>query len=310
MILLPFPGHSPYPRSLMLWEPEGAPRGLVVISHGMAEHIARYDAPARHLAAAGHLVCGYNHLGHGEEAPVKGYFADENGWDRLIEDLDSVIRFLMARHPGLPLALLGHSMGSFVAREYALRHPERLSALVLSGTGHYPAMLCAFARALAGLHCALGMGQKEAGLIHQLAFAGNNKPFAPAQTPSDWLSRDAAQVQKYQDDPLCGFVFTGRGYYDLFDGLMRLTKLKRLDKLPKELPVLLMSGGEDPVGQQGRGVEKVAGEYRAAGLSRVEVTLYPGCRHELFNETIRERVYEDLARWLASTLPERKESIP
>lgn len=310
MTTLPFPGASPYPRSITLWEPEGAPRGLVVISHGMAEHIARYEAPARHLSAAGFAVCGYNHLGHGEEAPIKGFFSDEKGWNQLVLDLDRVIHWMLARYPGLPLALVGHSMGSFLAREYALRHPERLSALVLSGTGHYPAFLCTLARSLAGLHCAFGFGQAEAGLIHQLAFAGNNKPFLPAQTPNDWLSRDASQVQRYEEDPLCGFKFTARGYYDLFDGLMQLTKLKRLKALPPDLPILLISGGEDPIGEQGKGVKAVAGEYRQAGLEKVEVTLYPGARHELFNETIRERVYKDLAQWLVSALPERKEHIP
>lgn len=310
MITLPFPGESPYPRSLSLWEPAGAPRGLVVISHGMAEHIARYEALGESLAAGGFLACGYNHLGHGAQAPRKGYFADSRGWDRLVQDLDSVIRFLSSRHEGLPLVLLGHSMGSFLAREYALRHAGRLSALVLSGTGFYPPMLCRLGRALAGLHCAFGQGESEAGLIHLIAFAGNNKPFAPAQTPNDWLSRDADQVRKYQEDPLCGFVFTARAYLDLFDGLMKLTRKERLAALPGDLPVLLISGGEDPVGERGRGVEAVAGEYRQAGLNRVDVKLYPGARHELFNETIREAVYGDLAQWLASALPERKEIDP
>lgn len=308
MTTLPFPVPGPYPRSLRLWEPEAAPRGIVVISHGMAEHIARYEALGLSLAAAGFEVCGYNHLGHEEEAPRKGYFADDKGWNRLIQDLDSVIRLMAQRRPGLPIVLLGHSMGSFLAREYALRYPERISALVLSGTGYYPPMLCRLGLALAGLHCAFGQGEEEAGLIHQIAFAGNNKPFAPAATPNDWLSRDKAEVRRYEDDPLCGFVFTARGYHDLFGGLMKLTKLKRLAAVPKALPVLLISGAEDPVGEQGEGVEAVAAQYRQAGLAEVEVRLYPGARHELFHEINREEVFRDLARWLISTLPQGKEN--
>ena len=310
MTRMPFPGFSPYPRELTLWEPAGVALGLVLISHGMAEHIARYDALARHLSGEGFLVCGYNHLGHGEEAPLKGFFADDRGWDRLIQDLDSAALFLTERYPGLPLILLGHSMGSFLAREYALSHPERLGALVLSGTGHYPAMQCRMGYALAGLHCAFGLGEEKADIIHQIAFAGNNKPFLPAETPNDWLSRDAAQVRKYQEDPLCGFVFTAKAYHDMFGGLLKLSRLERLAVLPEDLPVLLISGAEDPVGGAGKGVEAVAAEYRDAGLKRVEVRLYPGARHELFNETIRERVYEDLAQWLLSALPSRKETTP
>ncbi len=308
MTTLPFPGASPYPRSLTLWEPGAAPRSCVVLSHGMAEHIARYEALGKYLAARGYLVCGYNHLGHGAEAPRKGFFADDKGWDKLLLDLDSVIRFLAGRHPGVPLVLLGHSMGSFLAREYALRYPERLSALVLSGTGYYPPPLCRLGQALAGLHCAFGQGEKEAGLIHQLAFAGNNKPFTPAATPNDWLSRDAAEVQLYEKDPLCGFVFTARGYQDLFGGLMKLTRFQRLKALPQALPVLLISGAEDPVGGQGKGVEAVAAQHREAGLSHVQVRLYPGARHELFHEINREDVFADLARWLDQALPQGKEN--
>lgn len=303
MTTLPFPVPGPYPRSLRLWEPEAAPRGIVVISHGMAEHIARYEALGLSLAAAGFEVCGYNHLGHGEEAPRKGYFADDKGWNRLIQDLDSVIRLMAQRRPGLPIVLLGHSMGSFLAREYVLRHPKGMDALVLSGTGWHPKALCGFGRLMAGVMCALGDARAPSKLLDRLAFSANNKPFLPARTPCDWLSRDAAEVDKYLADPLCGFVFSAGGFSDLFSGLWTLSRLSRLRTLPKGLPVLLISGGADPVGGQGRGVKTIARQYREAGLQGVQVKLYPEARHELFNETNREEVTQDLVAWLEASLP-------
>lgn len=310
MTTLPFPGESPYPRSLSLWEPAGAPRGLVVISHGMAEHIGRYRRLGEALSGAGFAVAGYNHLGHGDEAALKGYFADRDGWGRAAEDIHSALAWMKARFPGVPAALLGHSMGSFLAREYALRHPDFLDALVLSGTGWQPPALCGFGLMAAEAVCTLGGARKPSKLLDKLAFSANNKAFRPARTAFDWLSRDEAEVDKYAADPLCGFVFTGGGFRDMFRGLAALTRLERLAVLPRELPVLLISGERDPVGAQGRGVRMVAGQYRKAGLSRVEVKLYAGARHELFNETIREAVYGDLAQWLASALPERKEINP
>jgi len=302
-MMLPFPKESPYPRALCLWEPEKEPRGSVVISHGMAEHIARYSRLAQALNGAGYAVFGYNHLGHGDEAPVKGYFADKDGWGKAVSDIESVTAFAKTRYPKAPVALLGHSMGSFLAREYVLRHPKGMDALVLSGTGWHPKALCGFGRLMAGVMCALGDARAPSKLLDRLAFSANNKPFLPARTPCDWLSRDAAEVDKYLADPLCGFVFSAGGFSDLFSGLWTLSRLSRLRTLPKGLPVLLISGGADPVGGQGRGVKTIARQYREAGLQGVQVKLYPEARHELFNETNREEVTQDLVAWLEASLP-------
>lgn len=308
MKTLPFPGESPYPRELFLWEPAGAPLGLAVISHGMAEHIGRYRRLGEALSGAGFAVAGYNHLGHGDEAALKGYFADRDGWGRAVEDIHSVLIWMKARFPGVPAALIGHSMGSFLAREYALRHPDVPDALVLSGTGWQPPALCGFGLMAAEIVCALGGARRASRFLDKLAFSANNKPFRPARTPFDWLSRDEAEVDKYAADPLCGFVFTGGGFRDMFRGLAALTRLERLAALPGELPVLLISGERDPVGAQGRGVRIVAGQYRKAGLSRVDLRLYEGARHELFNETNREDVTLELIRWLDAALARRKEN--
>lgn len=287
----------------MLWEPAGRPLGIVLISHGMAEHIARYDQLGQALASAGYLAAGYNHLGHGETAPVKGFFADDEGWRKVVEDLHAVMQFLSGRAAGAPRVLLGHSMGSFLAREYALSYPDSLDALVLSGTGWQGKALCALGLIPAKLFCLMGRGKKPSKFLDRLAFSSNNKPFrTQGGTAFDWLSRDKTEVRKYVEDPLCGFVFTAGGFKDLFTGLMRLTRLERLKKLPKGLPVRLISGGEDPVGKRGAGPETVARQYRGAELHNVTVKIYEGARHELFNEINRDQVREDLKSWLEDTL--------
>jgi len=185
-------------------------------------------------------------------------------------------------------------MGSFAAREYALRWGRELQGLVLSGTGWYDKPLCAAGRLLAKI----SPSKKAAELVNQVAFAGNNKPFMPARTAFDWLSRDEKEVDKYVADPLCGFVFTGSAFADFFGGLIALTDDKRLDILPKDLPVYLFSGDQDPVGQMGEGVKKVKAQYEKAGLTQVTMKLYPQGRHEMFNEINREEVYADLIAWL------------
>lgn len=189
-------------------------------------------------------------------------------------------------------------MGSFLAREYVLQYPKELDGLVLSGTGHYPWLITAVGRLVA--RCM--PKEKPSKLVDKLAFSANNKAFSPARTAFDWLSRDGEQVALYMADPLCGFVFTGQAYADFFGGLMALTDEKRLENMPGDLPVYFLSGDRDPVGQMGKGVEKVAAAFRRAGMDDVTVKLYPGARHELFNETNKEEVDADLAAYLGYAL--------
>ncbi|HSK69861.1 MAG TPA: alpha/beta fold hydrolase [Candidatus Limnocylindria bacterium] len=296
---VPFPGGTPYPREATLWEPRGEARAAVLISHGMAEHIARYDAFGRALAEAGYLTAGYNHLGHGDEAPLKGHFAGRDGWGKAVADLKTAMDWLSGLAPGRKRVLFGHSMGSFLAREFTLRYPDALDALILSGTGWHPKPLALSGLLPARALCALGGERKKSRLLDKLAFGSNNRQFAvPEGLAFDWLSRDRAEVQKYMDDPLCGFVFTAGGFRDLFGGLLALSDTERLKVLPGTLPVRLVSGGDDPVGGQGKGVEAVAEQYRAAGLGNVTVKLYEGARHELLHETNRDEAMRDLIHWL------------
>lgn len=301
---IPFKSVADRPLTLYLWQPDIPCRGVVQLIHGMAEHIARYDRLARALCEAGYAVAGHSHLGHGEDAREDelGYFGAKDGWNHLVEDAHTVHNMLMERFPGQRFAILGHSMGSFVAREYLLRYGGDLTAAVICGTGWYPGALCSVAQAAAALCGVFGGWQKPAPLVDRLMSKDNNKGFSAVRTQFDWLSRDTAEVDKYCADPRCGFLFTARGYYDMFTGLKALSQLHRLSALPGDLPVLFIAGDADPVGAQGKGVNTVAQQFRDAGVQDVTVRLYAGARHELFNEINRDEITSDLIGWLNSRM--------
>lgn len=290
-------------RQLILHEPEGEPRAVIHIVHGMAEHYARYFPLAEALRAQGFAVAGYDQLGHGPETPVEqlGYLGDTNGWQKLVYDVDTIHTILCQRWPQAKQILLGHSMGSFVAREYAIQFGhDRLDGLVLSGSGYTPAGMCLVGGLLTEIVCYFGGQKRPSKLIDRIAFSGNNRGFKPARTEFDWLSRDEQVVDQYVADPYCGFVFTGGGYRDLFRGLHLLTQTERLHALPKQLPVLLISGSRDPIaGPQMAGIKTLVEQYRAAGLHDITEKVYPDGRHEMFNEINKQEVISDLIDWIS-----------
>lgn len=284
------------------WVPEGKIKGIIQLVHGMAEHIDRYHEVGNALAGAGYLTVGHTYLGHGGKAKIHGYFGDNEGWQYLIDDVDGLRKQITAEYPDLPYVVLGHSMGSFIVRCYLTQYGEGLAASVLSGTGYYSRLLVTAGLAVANLVCLSGGKRKPSPLINQIGFATANKPFEPARTPFDWLCRSEEKVDEYIADPNCGFLFTGAGYREMFRGLKRLTHTEDLTRVPAELPVLFISGGNDPIGDMGKGVRKVAEDFEKAGMKNITVKLYPGARHEMFNETNREEAYADLIAWLDRTL--------
>lgn len=283
---------------------EGAPKAVVQLSHGMCEYIERYEPLCRFLTDQGYAVGGADHLGHGKTAGREGalgYFAEKNGHLYLTENLNVVCEQLRARFPGLPYFLVGHSMGSFIARDFLAKYGAKLTAAVISGTsGGNPA--ARWGMRLAKLQIALGQGQKPGRLLNKLAFAGYNKRFA-GRTPYDWLSRDEAVVDAYAADPYCTFLFTPSAFLDLFKILSRVSVPEWAESVPKDLPILLLSGEDDPVGDYGEGPKAVARRLKDAGVKEVTCQLYPGGRHEMFNETNRQEVYEDLLAFLEGHLP-------
>ncbi len=287
------------------WKPAEQPRAIVQIVHGMAEHIARYDSTAMSLNEADILVVGHTMLGHGKRAETLGWFTEQDGWDHLVEDIHALRLKTQQEYPGVPYFLLGHSMGSFLVRTYCLSHEAGLTGVVLSGTAHYDPPLLQAALLIANLQCLFGGAKKPSKLLEKMSFAGYNDGWAPPRTEYDWLSKDEANVDRYVEDPYCGFPFTASGYRDLFHGLTRLYP-KNLAAMDKSIPVRLFSGDSDPVGKSGQGVKTTMEELLAAGISDVSMKLYENGRHEMLNETERELVCNDLVSWIDDHLPKEK----
>jgi alpha-beta hydrolase superfamily lysophospholipase len=283
------------------WLPETAPKAAVQIAHGLAEHAGRYARLAQALTGAGYAVYAGDQRGHGRtvQSPDDlGYFAERDGWRRCLDDLWLVNRRIAADHPGLPLLLIGHSMGSFMAQHFISEHGDALAGVVLSGSDGKPGALAVAGRLIARLE-RLRLGPRgRSALIHSLAFGVFNRAFAPTRTEADWLSRDPAEVDKYIADPLCGFIAATQTWVEFLDALPELASPARLARVPKRLPIHLISGSTDPVSDGTKRLEKLLAAYRTAGLERVTHRFYEGARHELFNETNRDEVTGDLLLWL------------
>ncbi len=263
--------------------PAGEIKAIVQIAHGMAEHFGRYRRLADRLTGAGYAVWANDHRGHGASADAHG-LGDfgPGGFQALVDDMAALTRVAKRETPGAPLALLGHSMGSFAAQLYLLEHASDLDALVLSGTAALDKLLESLLA---------GGGPVTLDLL--------NAGFEPARTPFDWLSRDEAQVDAYVADPLCGFVLQDRAMASVFELGSGARADARLAQVAKDLPIYVISGERDPVVGPGQGFARaLIDSYRAAGLTRIEHRVYPGGRHEMFNETCREEVEDDLIAWL------------
>ncbi|MDN5789742.1 MAG: alpha/beta hydrolase [Micrococcales bacterium] len=293
------------------WRPDGPAKAIVQISHGMAEHSDRYERFAEALTAARYVVYANDHRGHGRTAATPeqvGYFADERGWETVVEDMHRVAEQARTEQPGLALFLFGHSMGSFLSRSYAARFGRDLTGLILSGTAGDPGAMGKVGVGVAQLQARIRGRRHPSGLLDRLTFGQYGAAFKPNRTKFDWLSRDQAEVDKYIADDACGQVFTAGFFADILRGLASINSDAIVSRVPKELPIHLVSGTMDPVGDRGKGVEKVAEQYRRLGFSDVTVTLWPEGRHEMLNEINRDEVTAELIAWLDAHLPASKEA--
>lgn len=276
-------------------------KAIVHMAHGMAEHGARYGRAAEALTRAGYAVYADDHRGHGKtekSADDLGFIAEQGGFYRVVKDLVELIAHEKKAHPGVPAVLFGHSMGSFYTQLFLIEHGKEIAGAVLSATSGKPSLLASAGRVVARIErLRLGARGKSA-VLNKLSFDQFNGPFKPNRTAFDWLSRDPVEVDKYIADPLCGFVCTTSLWVDLLDTLGEIADPARQRHIPKELPIYVMAGSEDPVGEQTKSIDQLLGAYRAAGLKKVEHRYYPGGRHEMLNETNRDEVVADLVRWL------------
>ncbi len=283
------------------WLPVGPVKAVVQLAHGVAEYIDRYDAFARFLAGHGYAVVGNDHLGHGQSvsaATALGFFGAKKGWDLVLGDMKKLRDMLVEKFPEKPLFLLGHSMGSFLARSYVPLHPEDYDGLILSGSGQQPAFICRAGRLMAELEIRRHGPEYPSETLRKMAFGSYLDHIDEPEGPNDWLSRDKELVRRYSDDPLCGYTTSAALMRDMMDGLLRIQNKDYLASMPKLLPVLFISGEEDPVGAWGSGVKKAAAMFIGLGMRDVAVKLYPEGRHEMLNELNKEEVYTDILTWL------------
>ncbi|MBR6398033.1 MAG: alpha/beta hydrolase [Lachnospiraceae bacterium] len=281
--------------------PEGAPKGVVQIAHGIAEYIGRYEAFMLFLAENGYVAVGNDHLGHGQSAArldERGFFAERDGWDYVVRDMKRLRDQVREEYHDLPYIFFGHSMGSFLTRTFLILYPDLYDAAILSGTGQQSPALINSGYLAAEMLTRLKGPHASGKMLNDMAFGSYCKKIDNPVTEFDWLSRDPVTVEKYIADPLCGFVCKCSLYRDMMGGLKFLTNQRNIDRMNKEAPVYFMSGAEDPVGDYGAGVKKAYKAFCDAGLRDVMIRLYPGGRHEMLNETNREDVMQDILNWL------------
>ncbi|MCJ0932657.1 alpha/beta hydrolase [Virgibacillus halodenitrificans] len=273
------------------------PRAAIQLSHGMVEHIGRYHDFAEYLVNQGYVVYGNDHRGHGytgEKQGRMGYFAEKNGFAKTADDLYQITEMIKDEFPSIPVFLFGHSMGSFLVRYYLQKYSEIISGVILLGTGYFPT-----AQSIAGKQLAnLLPPKQESKLMNSLAFGTYNKKIKDQNTSFDWLSGDETAIQNYIDDPYTGFIPTARFFYDLMDGLIHIHDRKFNKSIRADIPMLILSGDADPVGNYSKGIWKTAHLYEAVGLKNIVTMLFTDGRHELLNERNKEVVYGAIVNWI------------
>ncbi len=288
------------------WSPEdGRIIGILQIAHGMQEFIDRYADFASFLCGHGFLVVGNDHLGHGSSVAsgdCYGYFAEKNGNKAVIADMRELHRKTQERFPEVPYFLLGHSMGSFLARQYICMYGQFLDGAVISGTAYHPALEVTFGAGMCRLMAAFKGWKHPSVVMTAIAMGGYNKKFEPARTRVDWLTRDEKIVDAYRHDGRTHHMFTLNAFYNMFAGLKYLTVRSNLEKMPKDLPVLFIAGEMDPVGNFGTGVKKVYAQLKALGMRDIQCKLYPNDRHEVLNELDRTQVCQDVWEWIRARM--------
>ena len=289
---------------------DGGQAPIVQIVHGSLEHAGRYRDVAQAFAAAGVSVYACDLRGHGRTAPTRddlNYFSDgPHGFDRAVEDIYTLTDSIRASHPGRPIVLLGHSMGSFLARLVAARRPEAIAGLILSGTGDGNPLLLRFARLAARVTMAVKGRKTRSPALHQLVYGRLNQVIEAPRTASDFISRDELVVDAYVADPLSGGTVSPEYVYEMVGGMLAMMEPATYRATPPSLPILVFSGEKDPVagaGGDAADVTRTVERYRAAGVRDLTLTLYPDGRHEMLNELNRDEVYRDVIEWITSRFP-------
>ena len=290
------------------WLPEGAPRAVLQVAHGVAEYILRYAPLGAFLAERGIAVVGNDHLGHGRSvAPgaARLYFGPKGSWNTVVDDLYAFRGMEGRKFPGVPYFLLGHSMGSFLVRTYLIRYPGTVDGAVLMGTGQMPPAMVTAGQVVAAAESRKLGEDKTSPVVTRLAFDTYNKIFAPNRTGFDWLSMDQGNVDGYIADPLCGGNASVGLFRELLSGMKFVEDRRNVKKMNMNTPILFVSGSMDPVGECGKGVQRAFRSFQRVGVRDLRMKLYPGARHEILNDVCRDLVERDLLGWMEARLPVR-----
>lgn len=283
------------------WLPEGEVKAILQVCHGMVEYIDRYQEFAEFIAEKGYYVVGHDHLGHGKSVVSQdklGFFHEKNGNAHVIGDIHQLRVKTERKYPGVPYFMLGHSMGSFLLRQYLGMYGNGLAGAVIMGTGQQPGIVLGAGKALCRIIAVFKGWEYRSDLINNMAFGGYNKRFQSETNGSNWLSRNPENAMNYAKDPLCSFIFTVNAYYHMFCGIQAMNRQERKGKIPKNLPIFLVAGQDDPVGNFGKSVENLFEKYKVCGIKDVSLKLYSNDRHEILNELDRETVYWDIYEWM------------
>ena len=286
------------------WIPEGCPKGVVQIVHGIAEFVERYDEFAVWLTSKGYAVVAEDHMGHGQSINgdgIQGYF--HGGWFSAVEDTYHLLQETRKEYPDIPYILFGHSMGSFMARTILCRYPDSgISGAVICGTAWQPTFALPAVIKMMEMSCRKIGETVPSPNLQNLIFGSYNSKIEHPRTPYDWLSRDKKIVDAYISHPLCGFTVCCGLLRDMMQGIYYIQKPEHLEKMQKDLPVCFIAGGDDPVGSYGKGIHQAAAAFRKVGMRNVNVRIYPLCRHEILNEINKEAVFEDVTQWMEKTV--------
>ncbi len=281
------------------YDTEKKRRGVIQLVHGMLEYVERYDTFAKYLASLGYFVVGHDHLGHGDSvnSPKELGRVGKDGAAVWLKDMETVRRMAVTYAPGTPYILIGHSMGSYLVRRYLIYNGRRVDAAIIMGTGQQSPLLIQAALAITGLGMIRGGGYGYSRLLNNLTCSGYARRFPDNARMGSWLSRDPKVMDAILRDPKMNFQFTRNAYRALFQTIQEAIDPKRAARMPKELPLLVLSGDEDPVGYSGKGVRRFEKMLKKIGMKDVTCILYPGSRHELINELDHEQVFDDIQNW-------------
>lgn len=285
------------------WIPEKEPIGILQIMHGVTEYVLRYEDLAEYLTDKGFVVVGNDHLGNGKsiaEGAKPMYFGPKGSWQWVVKDVLTLQKMTKEKYPELPYYMLGFSLGSFVLRTYLIDYPGNLDGAIIMGTGQMAPVAIKIGKFMANKEAKKAGEENSTPAIHQLTFGTYNKIFAPNRTEYDWLCSNEKALDEYIEDPQRGGDFSAGLFRELLDGMLYSSNVKNIKKMDKNLPILLISGEKDPVGDCGKGVKLTKKALEKAGVKDISVKMYPGLRHDILHEEEKDQIYADIYNWLQS----------